>query len=59
MNSKCVAKCVSLCPKENITDEKRCRVYDIGRSTIIKPYFQWAECPKQAKWEKVESEVTE
>lgn len=59
MDKKCIKVCVSQCPR-NVTDENRCRVYDIGNSTIIKPYFQWAECPiSNAKFEAVPEEVTE
>lgn len=55
MDAKCIAVCVSPCLKKNVTNETRCRKYDIGFSTIIKPYFQWAECPcKNVEWETVE-----
>lgn len=62
MDKKCIAKCVSPCPIENIAEKDRCRVYEIGRASIIKPFLQYLNCPvhknNNVEWEDVEREVT-
>ncbi len=63
MDAKCIAKCISPCPIENITEQNRCRAYESGRTTFITPYLQHLCCTihkeNKVEWEKVESEVTE
>ena len=61
MDAKCVAKCISVCPIQNVYDTERCRIYESGRTAIIKPYLQYLRCPihknNKVEWEKVESEA--
>lgn len=63
MDCKCIAVCISPCPIENITDEKRCRMYESGKTSLISPYLRYLNCPvhkeNKVEWEKVESEVAE
>lgn len=60
MDKKCISKCVSPCPVENIAEKNRCRAYESGKTAYITPYLQFLRCPvrknNKVEWEKVESE---